>query len=132
MSQNSETTEFEQHWSALTSIADAELWIAQYDQALQQAIGQAPSIGHGVCFTLTAGGALYLHTTSYGDLVLDLEPDADWVAPVIAAATHTQAPSTQLWILPGDSLTQLILGLNPLIASTRLVRQHRFRGRGAL
>jgi len=129
MSRNSDLGVVDEPWSDLATIAEVELWIAQYDQTLQQHIGKSPSAGHGVCLQLAAGGAIYLHTTGDGDIIVDLEPDAAWVAPVITAATRAPAPPGQLWVLPGDVLTQLIFGLNPLIVSSRLVLDHRFRAR---
>lgn len=127
MSQNSEPAAIDQPWSDLATIAEVELWIAQYDQTLQQHVGKAPAAGQGVCFQLAAGGVIYLHTNGDGDIILDLEPDAAWVIPVIIAATRVLAPPSRLWVLPGDVLIPLIFGLNPLIASARVVRNHPFR-----
>lgn len=62
-------------------------------------------------------------------ILLDVTPDADWVAPVITAATGLQAPSTQIWALPTDTLTQLVLGLNSLIESTRMVASHDYKAK---
>jgi hypothetical protein len=55
--------------------------------------------------------------------------EAQWVAPLIVAATNTSAPAGQLWILPDDKLVQLIIGLSSLVASTTLVAGHNFTGR---
>jgi hypothetical protein len=38
-------------------------------------------------------------------------------------------PRGQIWILPQHVLMQLILGLNTLVASSRLVVRHEFRMR---
>ncbi|MBC7413665.1 MAG: hypothetical protein H7327_01875 [Herminiimonas sp.] len=117
-------------WDNLPTMVEADLWIAGHDYALQQRIaGNAYPAGQGICFTLAAGGEIYLHTTGDGDILLDVTPDAGWAAPVITAATRVAAPVSQVWILPGDTLTQLILGLNSLIASSRIVLSHRFRMR---
>ena len=59
-------------------------------------------------------------------MLLDVTPEAEWVAPLITAATQVQAPRAQIWALPGDKLTQLVLGLSPLLATTRLVTDHSF------
>ncbi|HEX9174295.1 MAG TPA: hypothetical protein VF861_16720, partial [Telluria sp.] len=65
-----------------------------------------------------------------GDAVmLDVEPDAAWVAPLIVAATGAEPPAGQLWTLPEDKLIQLIVGLSTLVESTTLVTGHRFASR---
>ena len=83
--------------------------------------------GYGICFGLAHGGDIFMHTTSDGDVLLDVTPDAAWVAPLITAATQVEAPSSSIWALPGHTLTQLVLGLSSLIVSTRMVLQHDFR-----
>jgi hypothetical protein len=111
-------------WTAIETIQDVELWIEEHNLSLQEHIGPQET-GYGVCFTLTEGGNIYMQTT--GDaVILDVEPDAQWVAPLISAATRTEAPGTQLWVLPDDKLTQLIVGLSSLISHTTLVSGHRF------
>ena len=82
--------------------------------------------GQGICFELVHGGQIYLHTTSEGVLLLDVTPEAEWIAPIITASTHTAAPRGQIWIVPEDTLIQLILGLNSLIASSSILLQHDF------
>ena len=114
-------------WNDLATIADVELWIAEHDQELQRHVTRSYSNGHGICFTLAAGGEIYLHTSGDGDVVLDVTPEADWAVPVISAATRVQPSSSQIWVLPGDTLTQLVLGLNSLISTSRIVLDHRFR-----
>ena len=116
-------------WADLATIPDVELWVAEHDQELQRHVTKSHSTGHGICFTLAAGGDIFLHTTGDGDLVLDVTEDASWAAPVISAATGTAAPQAQIWILPGDVLVQLVLGLNSLIATSRIVTGHHFRAR---
>jgi hypothetical protein len=116
-------------WTTLDGVADVELWVAEHDQELQRYVTRSHSTGHGICFTLGAGGEIYLHTTGEGDIVLDVTAEAAWAAPVISAATGTPAPSAQLWVLPGDMLTQLVLGLNSLISASRIVTGHHFRAR---
>jgi hypothetical protein len=116
-------------WKDLATIADVELWIAEHDQELQRYVTKSYSTGHGICFTLGAGGDIYLHTTGDGEVVLDVTDDASWAGPVISAATGVVASHTQMWVLPGDVLTQLVLGLNSLIVSSRIVVGHNFRAR---
>ena len=82
--------------------------------------------GYGVCFRLAHGGDIYMHSTE-GAVLLDVTPEAEWIAPVIAAATGVAAPAAQIWTLPDDKLTELLLGLSSLIASTRLVASHRYK-----
>ncbi len=117
-------------WEGLPTIVEVDLWIAGHDHELQHYIADnAYPSGQGICFTLAEGGEIYLHTTGDGDILLDVTSDAAWAAPVITAATRVAAPVSQIWVLPGDTLTQLILGLNSLIASSRIVLSHRFKGR---
>lgn len=114
-------------WIDLQTPQDVEAWIDEHNQSMVELIGPQET-GVGVCFTLTEGGNIYLQTT--GDaVVLDVDPDAQWIAPLIVAATQTPAPSAQLWILPDDKLTQLIVGLSSLVASTTLVSGHNFGAR---
>jgi hypothetical protein len=114
-------------WIALQTPQEVEAWIDEHNQCLNELIGPQET-GVGVCFTLTEGGNVYLQTS--GDAVfLDVDPDAQWIAPLISAATQTEAPPSQLWILPDDKLIQLILGMSSLVASTTLVSGHNFGAR---
>lgn len=114
-------------WIELQTPQDVEAWIEEHNRCLMENIG-AQETGVGVCFTLAEGGNIFMQTT--GDaVVLDVEPDAEWIAPLITAATQTPAPSAQLWILPDDKLVQLIVGLSSLVASTTLVSGHNFGSR---
>lgn len=116
-------------WTPLTTPQDVEGWIDEHNRSLAEHIGPQET-GYGVCFTLTEGGNIYMQTT--GDaVVLDVEPDAAWVAPLIVAATRTAEPAGQLWVLPDDKLVQLIIGLSSLVHSTTLISGHRF-GRARL
>ena len=63
----------------------------------------------------------------WDDILLDVTPEAAWAHPVLVAITQASPPRGQYWLLPGDLLMQLLLGLNTLIASTRLVLQHVYR-----
>lgn len=114
-------------WIALQTPQDVEAWIDEHNRSLMEHIG-AQETGVGVCFTLTEGGNIYLQTS--GDaVILDVEPDAEWIAPLISAATQSPVPSAQIWILPDDKLIQLIVGLSSLVASTTLVSGHNFGSR---
>jgi len=114
-------------WIVLSTTYDVEAWIDNYNRDLQQAVKKDASKGYGICFLLELGGEVYLHTTSEGDILLDVSEEASWVAPVISAATGVASPSTSIWALPGDTLTQLILGLSALIAATRIVTSHTYK-----
>lgn len=114
-------------WIVLTTTYDVEAWIDSYNRDLQQASSKNNASGYGICFGLELGGEVYLHTTSEGDVLLDVTEEASWVAPLIAAATALPAPTGSVWVLPPDTLTQLILGLSTLIASTRIVVSHEFK-----
>ena len=114
-------------WIELQTPQDVEAWIDEHNRCLMEHIGPQET-GVGVCFTLAEGGKIFMQTT--GDaVVLDVEPDAEWIAPLITAATQTPAPAAQLWILPDDKLVQLIVGLSSLVASTTLVSGHNFGSR---
>ena len=117
-------------WESLNGVDDAEIWIAnsnlELNFFLEQDKNAGQPLGQGICFELDLGGEIYVHTTSEGMLLLDVTPEAEWAAPIIAACSNAQAPRGQIWILPEDSLVQLLLGLNSLIASSRIVLQHEF------
>ena len=117
----------ERPWIDLKTSYDVEAWIDSYNRDLQRVIDRQNAAGYGICFNLAHGGAIYMHTTTDGDILLDVPPEADWVAPLIVAATHIAAPPSRIWALPGHTLTQLVLGLSSLIASTRLVLAHDFK-----
>ncbi|MES3025975.1 MAG: hypothetical protein V4857_30715 [Pseudomonadota bacterium] len=111
-------------WTALETVQDVELWIDEHNRSLQEHIGPQET-GYGVCFTLAEGGNIFMQTN--GDaIMLDVEPDAQWVAPLISAATQSPPPPGQSWVLPDDKLIQLVIGLSSLVASTTLVSGHRF------
>jgi hypothetical protein len=111
-------------WTVLETPQDVELWIEEHNLAMRELIGPQET-GYGVRFTLAAGGDIVMQTT--GDaVVLDVEPDAAWVAPLIIAATGAETPRGQVWILPEDRLVQLVLGLSSLVESTLLVSGHPF------
>lgn len=115
-------------WTDLQSPQDVEAWIDEHNRSMVEHIGPRET-GAGVCFTLAEGGNVYLQTSADA-VVLDVEPDAQWIAPLIMAATGAQAPRGQVWILPDDKLVQLIMGMSSLVASTTLVAGHHFGAHG--
>jgi len=124
---DSEKAPIERPWIALETTYDVEAWIDAYNHELQRFTENRNVGGYGICFVLAEDGEIYLHTTTEGDLLLDVTPEAEWAAPVIAAATRSAPPAGRIWALPGSALTPLILGLSSLIASTRTVVGHDFR-----
>ncbi len=116
----------ERPWIVLKTTYDVETWIDHQNRHIQQHIGNGRTHGCGICFCLEAGGEIFMHTTSEGDVLLDLTPEAEWIAPLILAVTQADAPSGKIWMLPGERLTQLVLGLSSLIATTRIVTDHDF------
>jgi hypothetical protein len=114
-------------WTPLETPQDVELWIEEHNQAMQDLI-RPQETGIGICFALSVGGNIYMQTTQDA-VVLDVEPDAEWVAPLIIAATNAEAPKGRLWVLPNDKLVQLIIGLSTLVDSTTLVSGHNFGSR---
>lgn len=117
----------ERPWIVLNTSYDVEAWIDNYNWELQRFIQKSNKKGYGICFRLAEGGDIFMHTTPEGDVLLDVTPEAAWAAPVIAAATGTPPPRSQIWVLPGETLTQLVVGLSSLIAATRIVLEHDFR-----
>jgi hypothetical protein len=118
----------ERPWIELTTTHDVEAWIDNYNRDLQQAVKKPNATGYGVRFSLDLGGHIFMHTAE-GAILLDVTPEAEWAAPVITAATGIEAPRSQIWVLPDDKLTQLVLGLSSLIASTAFVVSHNYKVR---
>ena len=111
-------------WIHLQTPQDVEAWIDEHNRSMMEHIGPQET-GVGIRLTLSMGGDIYLQTT--GDaVILDVEPDAHWVTPLIEAATGFEEPRGQMWVLPDDKLIQLIVGLSSLVASTTLVTGHHF------
>lgn len=122
-------------WIVLQNVHEVETWIDTYNSELQAVVWRnkqpAVNAGQGICFALELGGEIYLHTTAEGQILLDVSEEASWVAPVVSAATGVAAPAGSYWVLPYDTLTQLILGLSGMIASSQFVLKHEYRiGRG--
>lgn len=117
-------------WDGLETPHDVELWIEEHNQAMQELISPKET-GAGIRFSLTVGGAITMQTAADA-VILDVDPDAAWVAPLIIAATGAEPPKGQLWILPADKLVQLILGLSSLVESTILVTGHNFGARARM
>lgn len=113
-------------WMHLLTPFEAEAWIDIFNHDLQQCIPNVNAHGYGVCFSLAEGGDIYLHTTSEGYVLLDVTPDAQWAAPVIAAAANVAEPDSQIWHFSDDKLIQFVLGLSSLVASTTMVLRHDF------
>ena len=111
-------------WQHLETPSEVEHWIDEHNRSMQENIGPAER-GYGVRFSLAEGGEIYLHTAD-GAVLLDVDADAAWVAPLISAASGMAAPAAQVWILPDDKLVQLVLGLSSLIATSTLVVGHDF------
>lgn len=120
----------ERSWKLLESVDDAEIWIANINLELNFFLDQDKNasmpIGQGICFTLEQGGEIYLHTNSEGMILLDVTKEASWITPIVEACGASQSSNGQIWMLPENTLTQLILGLNTLIAKSAIVLQHDF------
>jgi len=117
----------ERPWIVLNTTHDVEAWIDHFNRELQHSVKKSNASGYGICFRLTEGGEIFMHTTSEGEILLDVDPEAEWAAPVIYAATGAELPRSRIWRLPGDTLTQFLLGMSTLIASTRMVFDHDFK-----
>ncbi|MFL9923201.1 hypothetical protein PQR62_02915 [Herbaspirillum lusitanum] len=117
-------------WIVLQTTYDVEAWIDSYNRDLQAVVwkrGKANPVGQGICFALELGGEIYLHTTSEGNVLLDVSEEASWVTPVISAASGVAPPAGSVWLMADDKLTQLVLGLSGMIATTRIVLEHDFK-----
>jgi len=117
-------------WQLLDGVDDAEVWIANSNLELNFYLEQdrnagIPS-GQGICFEMELGGEIFIHTTSEGMILLDVSDDAAWITPILSACTGSKPARGQIWVLPENTLVQLILGLNSLISSYRVVLQHDF------
>jgi hypothetical protein len=117
----------ERPWTQLNTPQGVEAWIEEHNRKLLQSVAKNAT-GYGVCFHLSQGGEIFMHTAEDA-ILLDVTPDAEWVKPVITAATGVSAPNSQIWILPDDKLTQLALGLDSLIGSSRMVVSHNFKAK---
>jgi hypothetical protein len=116
-------------WTPLESPQDVELWIHEHDQTMQELV-QPKETGVGVRFSLAVGGDIYMQTLDDA-ILLDIEPDASWVAPLIMAATGAVQPAGgQYWLLPDDKLVQLLLGLSSLVETSLIVTGHNFGRHG--
>jgi hypothetical protein len=111
-------------WTALETPQDVELWIDEHNRTMQELI-KPQETGVGVRFRLAVGGDIYMQTGADA-VILDVEPDAAWVAPLIMAATGAEQPAGTTWVLPDDKLVQLLLGLSTLVESSLIVTGHNF------
>lgn len=114
-------------WVELLTPQDVEVWIEEHNACMQEMIGPRET-GAGIRFELAPGGSLTLQTQEDAVLV-DLDQEAAWISPLITAATRVEPPKGRLWVLPADTLVQLILGLSTLVDSTILVTGHPFGSR---
>src|SRR3569832_1189980 len=117
----------ERPWIVLGTTHDVEAWIDNFNRELQLSFFLSFASGYGICFRLAEGGEIFMHTTAEGEVLLEVTQEAEWAAPVICAATGIAAPRSRIWRLPGDTLTQFLLGLSMLIASTRMELDHDFK-----
>jgi len=115
-------------WIPLETPQDVELWIEEHNRTMQELV-KPQETGVGVRFRLAPGGDVYLHTAADA-VILDVEPDAGWIAPLIMAATGAEQPSGSIWVLPDYKLVQLLLGLSTLVESSLIVTGHNFGKHG--
>ena len=117
-------------WMTLDGVDDAEVWIANSNLELNFYLEQDRNAGlpngQGICFELELGGEIYIHTTSEGMILLDVTEPAEWVTPILSACTGGQPAKGRIWVLPENTLVQLILGLNSLIKTYKIVLQHQY------
>ena len=111
-------------WTPLETPQDVELWIDEHNRAMQELV-KPQETGVGVRFTLAVGGEVCLQTTADA-VILDVDPEAAWIGPLIMAATGAEQPAGRIWVLADDKLVQLMLGLSTLIDSSLIVTGHNF------
>jgi len=127
--ENARPTPRERPWISLNTTYDVEAWIDNNNREMQGLVTTPEVASVAICFRLEAGGEIFLQTNGEGDIVLDVTPEAEWIAPLISAATGVADPERRFWAVPGDRLTELVFGLNSLIAASRIVLGHHFRFR---
>ncbi len=115
-------------WTSLETPQDVELWIEEHNRTMQELV-KPQETGVGVRFRLAPGGDVYMQTAADA-VILDVEPDASWIAPLIMAATGAGQPAGSIWVLPDDKLVQLLLGLSTLVESSLIVTGHNFGKHG--
>jgi hypothetical protein len=115
-------------WTALETPQDVDLWIEEHNRTMQELV-KPQETGVGVRFRLAPGGDVYMQTSADA-VILDVEPDAGWIAPLIMAATGAEQPSGSIWVLPDDKLVQLLLGLSTLVETSLIVTGHNFGKHG--
>ena len=115
-------------WTSLETPQDVELWIEEHNRTMQELV-KPQETGVGVRFRLAPGGDVYMQTAADA-VILDVEPDAGWIAPLIMAATGAGQPAGSIWVLPDDKLVQLLLGLSTLVESSLIVTGHNFGRHG--
>ena len=115
-------------WIPLETPQDVELWIEEHNRTMQELV-KPQETGVGVRFRLAPGGDVYLHTAADA-VILDVDPDAGWIAPLIMAATGAEQPNGSIWVLPDYKLVQLLLGLSTLVESSLIVTGHNFGKHG--
>ncbi|MFL6635166.1 MAG: hypothetical protein ACJ8HJ_22915 [Massilia sp.] len=115
-------------WTALETPQDVDLWIEEHNRTMQELV-KPQETGVGVRFRLAPGGDVYMQTTADA-VILDVDPDAGWIAPLIMAATGAEQPSGSIWVLPDDKLVQLLLGLSTLVETSLIVTGHNFGKHG--
>jgi len=117
-------------WLNLEGVDDAEVWIANSNLELNFYLEQdrhaGMPVGQGICFELELGGEIFIHTTSEGMILLDVTEAAEWITPILSACTGSKPAQGRIWVLPENTLVQLVLGLNSLIRTYRIVLQHQF------
>ena len=115
-------------WTPLETPQDVELWIEEHNRTMQELV-KPQETGVGVRFRLAVGGDVYMQTSADA-VILDVEPEAGWIAPLIMAATGAEQPAGRIWVLPDDKLVQLLLGLSTLVESSLIVTGHNFGKHG--
>jgi hypothetical protein len=115
-------------WTPLETPQDVELWIDDHNRSMQERV-RPQETGVGVRFQLAVGGDIYMQTLDDA-VLLDVDPEASWVAPLITAATGVAQPDGHYWLLPDDKLVQLLLGLSTLVETSLIVTGHNFGKHG--
>lgn len=117
----------ERPWIKWESTYDIEAWIDGYNRNLQRLVKDPRATGYGICFILEPEGEIFLHTMPEGEVLIDVPSEAEWIAPLLEKVIASEPPIGQIWTMPVEKLTELIMGLSGLTKATRMVLNHDFR-----
>jgi hypothetical protein len=115
-------------WIVLQNVHEVETWIETYNRELQAVVWRNKL--NAVTLVRSASHWNWVRDLpvhhAEGQILLDVSEEAA-PPPRVSAAANVAAPAGSVWVLPPDTLTQLVLGLSGLIATSQFVLRHEFR-----